>query len=356
MALATRLAEEGTSRVPPDGLAFDWMQTVWAYGIFRLHQSSGDARWSDYNHAWMALSVDAFTGKAPWSFHSSDAMSPSVIAAALMATDDSADYSPITEAADAYLATAPRTDEGAIAHWGEDNAWGFPTDQVWVDSMFMFGVLLLWQHQQTGDPAKLAMFRDQYVLFSDLCRDPDADLYRHAYDDSDDANIPAEAVFWARGNSWVLIAAAEALAMIPASDPVHQEILPLFLAHAEAIAAVQAEDGLWRTVLNDPASDPDNYTETSASALIAYALARGLKAGVLDEKRYTPVVAAAVAGVQGRIDEKGGTLVVEGTSLGTNPGDYDYYVGIGQLDNLILGIGAVTMMLAEVDGLPDSAP
>lgn len=356
MELATALAEEGAARVPPDGLAFDWMQTVWAYGIFRLHQNSGEARWRDYNQEWMALSVDAFTGKAPWSFHSSDSMSPAVIAAALMATDGSQDFSPITDAATTYLSTAPRTDEGAIAHWGEDNPWGFPTDQVWVDSMFMFGVFLLWQHQQTGDPTALEQFRDQYVLFSTLCRDPEADLYRHAYDDSDDANIPAEPAFWARGNSWVLIAAAEALTMIPSSDPIHQELLPLYTSHAEAIVATQAEDGLWRTVLNDPQSDPDNYTETSASALIAYALARGVKAGVLEETQYLPVVASAVSGVLDRIDEKGGELVVEGTSLGTNPGDYAYYVGIGQLDNLILGIGAVTMMLAEVDGLPNAAP
>ena len=73
---ATTLAEEGAARVPPDGLAFDWMQTVWAYGIFRLHQNTGDAQWRDYNQEWMALSVDSFTGTDPWSFHSSDSMSP----------------------------------------------------------------------------------------------------------------------------------------------------------------------------------------------------------------------------------------------------------------------------------------
>ena len=33
-------------------------------------------------------------------------------------------------------------------------------------------------------------------------------LYRHAYDDKSDSNIPSEAVYWARGNSWVLISAA----------------------------------------------------------------------------------------------------------------------------------------------------
>ena len=57
-----------------------------------------------------------------------------------------------------------------------------------------------------------------------------------------------------------------------------------------------------------------------------------------------------------RIDDNGSEWVVEGTSLGTNPGDYDYYVNIGQLDNLILGSGAVVMMLAEVDSLPQTLP
>ena len=76
-----------------------------------------------------------------------------------------------------------------------------------------------------------------------------------------------------------------------------------------------------------------------------------MKAGVLDEADTLPVISAAVAGVQAQLTEDDGALVVEGTSMGTNPGDYDNYVQTIQVDDLILGLGAVIMMLAEVDGM-----
>ena len=132
-------------------------------------------------------------------------------------------------------------------------------------------------------------------------------------------------------------------------------MLPLFTAHAEAIAAAQEPaDGLWHTVLNQPrGEDPDNYTETSASALIAYALARGVRAGALGGADWLAVIGRAAAGVDARIERGDDELVVEGTSFGTNPGDYDYYVSVDQLDDTNLAVGAAVMMLAEIHGLED---
>jgi len=348
LPVAEDLAAQGVEWWPVRDLAPNWIPTVWGYGVHRLHAASGDRPWQDYYRAWM-------TGLANGGlyFDSSDAMSPAVIAATLMVEDPSADFTVITEAADAYVATAPRTDEGAIEHWTEDSFLGFP-GQVWIDSQFMIGVFLVQQYVRTGDRAYLESFVTQYLLFSELCRDPDADLYWHAYDDVTDANIPADAVFWARGNAWVLISAAEMLVATGLDDPVATDVLPLFRAHVAAVAALQeADDGLWHTVLNEPyGDDPANYTETSGSALIGYALSRGLRSGALDAASVGPVLDRAVDGVDGRIDRKSdGRLEVEGTSFGTVPGDYDYYVSVGQRDDLMLGVGAVVMLLAEVDGM-----
>ncbi len=348
---AERLAEQGIERFPAETMAFDWMQTVWGYGVHRVHVATGDPSWLDYYRTWMVASAEDFTGDEPREFTSSDSLSPAVLAATVMLEDPDTDLTPITDAAWSYLATVPTTEAGAIVHWGEDNAWGFPADQVWVDSQFMFGVFMLREHTRTGDRAALEQFVTQYRLFSEHCRDPDDALYRHAYDDATGENIPAEAVYWARGNSWVLISAAEALTIMSPDDALYDDLAALFTAHAEATIAAQADDGLWHTVLGDPQDDPDNYTETSAAALITYALALGVKAYVLEAEATMPAIVAAVEGVESRIEEKSGGLVVEGTSMGTNPGDYDNYVQTAQVDDLILGLGAVVMMLAEVDGM-----
>jgi hypothetical protein len=56
----------------------------------------------------------------------------------------------------------------------------------------------------------------------------------------------------------------------------------------------------------------------------------------------------------GRIDERSdGKLVIEGTSFGTNPMEgYEQYVGIAQVDDMMLGYGPAIMLLAHAHGLP----
>lgn len=347
--LAVGVADLGLERWPAAEAPFDWIPTVWAYGLHRLHARTNEPAYQDWYATWVEAELHRFVGEGPGPMHSSDSLSPALLASTLMLEDGSTDYAAVTSAAAAYLASAPRTQQGAIEHWSERSTFGVP-DQVWIDSQFMFGLYLLREHERTG--ASLDLFREQYLLFSDLCRDPNDQLYRHAYDDTTGQNIPVEAAYWARGNAWVLVSAAEYLALVPEDDTV----LDAFQQHAAAVIALQAADGLWHTVLNAPrGDDPQNYTETSASALIAFALARGLQAGVLDEAA-AGALDAAVTGIRGRIDaDTDGTLVVEGTSYGTNPGDYDYYVGIGTRDDLMLGVGSVVMLLAEVHGM-EAAP
>ncbi|MCB9792070.1 MAG: glycoside hydrolase family 88 protein [Alphaproteobacteria bacterium] len=347
---AQRLAEQGQETWPADAMPLDWMQTVWGYGLLRLDAAAPDRALTGYLRDWMQDHLGRFEGEDARGFVSSDSMSPSILASALMARGEG-DFSLITQAATDYLAVAPRTRNGAIQHWGEGSPFGV-IDQVWIDSQFMFGLFMLREYERTEDAAWADQFATQYLAFSELCRDPGDQLYRHAWDDAEGVNIPEEAVYWARGNSWVLISAAEALSVLPEEHADYDAIQSLYIAHAEALLATQAESGAWLTVLNSPyGDDPDNYAETSATALIAYGLLRGVDAGALDAAEVGPAVARATDFVLEHVEEKSGALVVEGTSFGTNPGDYDYYLSVAQLDDIILGVGAVVMLLAEVDGL-----
>jgi len=352
LPLAEDVAARGAVMWPAEDRPLGWIETVLGFGMHRLYQANDDAQWQDYYRVWLTETAPEFEGTAPRSFNSSDSMSVASVASTLMIEDPTADLTPLTVAAEAYLDTAGRTDEGAITHWGDDTPF-VDDDEIWVDSLFMFGMFMLREYERTGDRQWLDDFADQYVLFSDLCRDTDAQLYRHAYDDGTDSNIPTEAVFWARGNSWVVVAAAEMLTLVPADDPAAIRVAPLFEAHAEAVLATQADDGLWPTVLASPyGDDPDNYTETSASALIAWGLLRGTES-VLDADRFLPAVVRAVHGVEDRIYEGAEGPVVSGTSYGTNPGDYDYYVAVPFADDQMLGVGSVIALLAEAHGLED---
>lgn len=347
---ASALAEQAWQRWDPAELSFDWQQTVLAWGMQRGHAASSSQRFSDYYRAWLnAALAERFDEPGAQPFRSSDSMSPTSVAALALAEDPAAGYEPMLDAAEAYLADARRTPEGAVQHWGPEHLFGEPL-QVWVDSLFMVGMYLVARYEQDGDPAWLERWATQYRAFSTHCRDPEAGLYRHAWDEDAGVNIPVEATFWARGNSWVLVSAAAAL-RAGGDEAALDGIAELFAEHADAVRATQTGNGLYRTVLNSPqGDDPLNYEETSASALITWALHVGLEAGALDEG-VAESVQAGLDGVLGRIvvDDAGHHELL-GTSLGTNPGDYDYYLGISTLSDQLVGVGATIALLAELHG------
>lgn len=352
LALAEEIAQRGMDRMPAELQPQDWMQTVWGFSLLALGEASGDPAYADYDRRWMTtwlpeLEAELAAGEAV--FVSSDSTSPAILAAAL----DEEALAPIVGAADAYLESAPRTDEGAIEHWTEQAAFGVP-DQVWIDSLFMLGQYMLERARATGDVTWLDRFDEQYLLFSELCRDPVDGLYRHAYDDLTDSNIPQDPVYWNRGNSWVLLVGVEALRLHDAlGQPASAELEAQVQAHAQAVVAAQDASGLWTTILAPPGGpDPDNYLETSGSALLAAALARGVDGGVLPEA-LGAAVAPATQAVIDQVEWGDDGPIVTGTSFGTNPGEYQDYLAVGQVDDLVLGTGAVVLLLATVDGWPD---
>ena len=80
---------------------------------------------------------------------------------------------------------------------------------------------------------------------------------------------------------------------------------------------------------------------------------RGVDLGLLDPTQTNPAIDRALDGLRGRVEQDaGGAWVVKGTSFGTNPGDYEYYLSVAQLDDIILGVGAVVLAFAEADGRP----
>ena len=347
LAIAIELAAAAQDRWEGAELSFDWQQTVLAYGFARLYAATSDEQYRDFYRDWLDAGMqERWSDPAdPPRFISSDSLSPSILAALAMAEDPSADYSPILETADAYLAEVPRTSEGAVIHWGPEHPIFGDDPQVWVDSLFMVGVYLVQRGAQTGDATWRDDWAEQYLAFSTHCRDEADDLYRHAWDVDDEVNIPTDDTYWGRGNAWVLVSAAEALRLGGTAPDSVGGAAPLFEQHAAALVELQDGSGAWRTVVNDPRDDAyANYLETSATALIGYAL--------LQSTETPPAsIDAAVEAVISRIEEgDDGFVTLTGTSAPTNPSDYEHYVAVDQLDDQMTGIGATLMFLSEVHG------
>jgi hypothetical protein len=108
-----------------------------------------------------------------------------------------------------------------------------------------------------------------------------------------DAN--GQPIFWSRGNGWVIAAMAQVLQTLPTTDPRRAKYVSMLQTMAAALAPLQGTDGFWRSSLLDASLFPS--PETSGTALITYALAYGIKAGLLSSATYLPVVVKAWHGL-----------------------------------------------------------
>jgi rhamnogalacturonyl hydrolase YesR len=103
-----------------------------------------------------------------------------------------------------------------------------------------------------------------------------------------DARFTGSGVFWSRGNGWALSALAKVLQVLPANDPRRPEYLRVFKKMASTLALVQRRDGFWNSDLLNPFDH--GGPETSGTALFAFGIGWGVNAGILDAKRFRPVV------------------------------------------------------------------
>jgi rhamnogalacturonyl hydrolase YesR len=119
------------------------------------------------------------------------------------------------------------------------------------------------------------------------------------------------------------------LSVLPANDPLREKYIEQFRQMSEEVASIQGPDGLWRPGLLDPATY--KLPEASGSAFFTYALAYGINSGLLDRKKYLPVVKKAWAGLLKHVYEDGRLGCVQ--PVGAAPGDYtppaSYVFGTG---------------------------
>nr|MCR5716647.1 glycoside hydrolase family 88 protein [Lachnospiraceae bacterium] len=112
-----------------------------------------------------------------------------------------------------------------------------------------------------------------------------------------------------------------------------------FVRHAQALKKLQADNGLFHTILDEDTS----YVETSGTAAIAAGLLRGVRMGLLDES-FKEVAERAVQGICDQIDADG---TVRNVSAGTGMGmDREHYRNIN-IHPMAYGQALTLIALAE---------
>jgi unsaturated rhamnogalacturonyl hydrolase len=151
-----------------------------------------------------------------------------------------------------------------------------PYHNEFSDSLFMGTTILAQAGALTGESKYFDMAARHVAFMQKLDLRPDG-LYRHQ---------PATDAAWARGNAFAAIGLALALSEFPRSHSQYGALLDSYRSHMAVLAQFQTEDGLWRNVVDYPGA----YPEFSATAMIGWAVLRGIERGWLDATRYRPVV------------------------------------------------------------------
>ncbi len=186
---------------------------------------------------------------------------------------------------------------------------------TWCDALFM------------APPVYIRLFRltqdENYLTFMDR---QFKNTYNHLYDKEeklffrDDSYLMkkeenGEKVFWGRGNGWVAAGIANILNYLPQDSPYKTFYVELFKEHIERLVQLSDSTGYWHASLLDPLSYPS--PETSATALITYAIAYGINNDLLQKDEYLPHLIKSWNALTNSIDENGKLGWVQ--PIGANP-------------------------------------
>lgn len=178
------------------------------------------------------------------------------------------------------------------------------------DSVFMGCAILARAGRLTSDGRYFRMAFKHLRFMQVLDWRPD-ELYRHS---------PLDDAAWGRGNGFPALGLALALTDWPQNEPGYAEVRDSHTRHLRALARHQDPTGTWHQVVDRP----ESYREFSATAMIGFAVTRGLRQGWLQRDEFEPVSDRAWKAVSTRI-KSDATLVDVCRSTGRQDSLRAYY-------------------------------
>ncbi|MGJ5752131.1 unsaturated rhamnogalacturonyl hydrolase [Streptomyces puniciscabiei] len=323
---------------------------LYLYGQYLVYRRTHDPRLLTYIKAY----VDRFVhsdGTIDQSFDSLDSMQAGRLLVILHHETGQDRYRRAARRIRGRLNSYPRTSDGGF--WHADTSGR--AHQLWADGAYMVNPFLVEYGREFGDSAytneeaarQLSVYGGHLQVANGLLR--------HAYDESRSAGWadPATGLapeHWCRAVGWYAMALVNVLDAIPADQPGRPQLLGILHSLASALEKYQdPASGRWFQVI-DKGSRPDDWTETSCSSMFAYALSRGARQGYLDP-RFEAVARRGYRGVLARLSVGAdGRTNLAGISVGTNVGDYVYYVGRTRATNDFHGLGAFLIMNEQLRG------
>lgn len=262
-------------------------------------------------------------------------------------------YLKAIESLHSQIVEQPRTNTGNFWH-----KQIYP-NQIWLDGIYMAQVFYVrYQLKNGGDISDtLSQIKNvRKYMFSE-----EKGLCYHGMDCSKsafwaDKQTGLSKNFWLRAIGWFTVALADIIAYTDGSD--REEFISVFRDVIKGISQyADPETGMYYQVV-DCGGREGNYLETSGSSMIAYAMLKGARLGVIDES-YAALGRKTFDGICKKyltVSENGelhlgGICLVAGLGPEDNKrrdGSYEYYISEPVVENDAKGVAPFLLCYTEV--------
>jgi unsaturated rhamnogalacturonyl hydrolase len=283
LELAGAAARNVVSHHPPAAYACDHRSALMLLALWKLAYRLGDTALGMY----IKTCVDTFvTSEGNIAGYNKatvdlDQIGAGRILLELHAAGEGSRYLNAARKLRAQLANQPRTSTGGFWH-GRHHPY-----QIWLDGFHMHGPFAIRWGLDHADDDLVDDVCDQLVLAAEKTRDPLTGLLRHGWDErrkqlwSDPVSGRSPHVL-GRAMGWFAMALVDMLEIVPEQHPKHTSLLNLFRHQSRVIITARDNaSALWPHVL-DQRDRPGNNPEASASAMLCYSLAKGVRLGLLE--------------------------------------------------------------------------
>ena len=248
----------------------------------------------------------------------------------------------------------PRTWEGNFWHKAI-----YP-DQVWLDGIYMAQPFYALYVKNFGDGDFSDIVKQIKTVYLRM-RSKEKGLYFHGYDASKkafwaDPETGCSQNFWLRSLGWFAVALADLADILPEGES-RDELTGIFKELMEhMIEYADPETGLYWQV-PDQQGRAGNYLETSGSAMMAYAMLKGARLGILPEKfaeqgekTFNGIIDRYLTFTETGLN-LGGICLVAGLGPENNrrrDGSYAYYISEPVVENDAKGVAPFVLAYTEI--------
>ena len=254
----------------------------------------------------------------------------------------------------AQLDSQPRTNTGNFWH-----KLIYP-HQIWLDGIYMAQVFSALYSREYGGEDYSDML-NQIENVNKYMQDKDTGLYYHGLDCSKsifwaDKESGLSRNFWLRSIGWFTVALVDIIEIVGEGEA-KEQLGRIFSHLIDSITAFRDDSGLYWQVVDQPDRE-GNYLETSGSSMIAYAMLKGARLGVID-KKYASLGKATFDGICERYLKVsdagelnlGGICLVAGLGPENNlrrDGSYEYYISEPVVENDAKGVAPFVLCYTEI--------